>query len=233
MNALEVEHLSVQFGDVPVIRDLSFAVRAGSSLAIIGPNGAGKTALFRALIGAIPSRGTIRWAPGTRIGYVPQKLDIERHLPVTGGDLLRARATLASAPAAAIAAALARTGLAEPDLRKPIGTLSGGQFQRLLVAFALLARPTVLLLDEATAGIDDPGQARLNDTLRRLQAEEGVTVLHISHDLSVVSRDATEVLCLSGTHPCFGPPREVLTPAMLEQLYGQPLGYHVHDDHDA
>jgi zinc transport system ATP-binding protein len=89
--ALDVQHLSVRFGERRILTDLSFQVPAGSSLAILGPNGAGKTVLFRALIGSIPSDGSIVWAPGTRIGYVPQKLDIERDMPMTGLDLLRAR----------------------------------------------------------------------------------------------------------------------------------------------
>jgi zinc transport system ATP-binding protein len=98
-NILEVEHLSVHFGAVEVLKDLSFQVGTGNSLAVIGPNGAGKTVLFQALIGSVPSDGMVRWAPDIRIGYIPQKLDIERDVerdvPVTGMDLLRARASLA------------------------------------------------------------------------------------------------------------------------------------------
>jgi zinc transport system ATP-binding protein len=227
-NAVEVDHLSVRLGDVEILRDLSFSVPLASSLAVIGPNGSGKTVLFRALIGAIPHTGSVRWAPGTRIGYVPQKLDLDRDLPVTGRDLLLARARLASAPPTVIERALTRVGLAPDILNKLVGTLSGGQFQRLLVAFALLADPTVLLLDEPTAGVDEPGQERMNDTVRRLQTE-GVTVLLISHDLSVVFRFATNVLCLSREHTCFGIPRQVLTPEILAEVYGEPVGLIVHD----
>ncbi|MGE5731691.1 MAG: metal ABC transporter ATP-binding protein, partial [Gemmatimonas sp.] len=159
-NALEVEHLSVRLGDVEILRDLSFSVPKGSSLAVIGPNGSGKTILFRALIGAVPHEGTVRWAPDARIGYVPQRFDLERNLPVTGDDLLRARARLAAAQSSDIERVLSRVGLTREILGKAIGTLSGGQFQRLLMAFALLGDPTVLLLDEPTAGIDEPGQER-------------------------------------------------------------------------
>jgi zinc transport system ATP-binding protein len=227
-NAVEVDHLSVRLGDVDILRDLSFSVPIASSLAVIGPNGSGKTVLFRALIGALPHTGSVRWAPGTRIGYVPQKLDLDRDLPVTGRDLLLARARLASAPPGVIERALTRVGLAPDILNKLVGTLSGGQFQRLLMALALLADPTVLLLDEPTAGVDEPGQERMNDTVRRLQTE-GVTVLLISHDLSVVFRFATNVLCLSREHTCFGIPRQVLTPEILAEVYGEPVGLIVHD----
>lgn len=229
MDALEISHLTIRLAGTEVVRDLSLRVRAGACVAVIGPNGSGKTVLFRALIGALPYEGRIRWAPGTRIGYVPQKLDIERDLPITGRDLVGARARIATVPADDVERAIARVELTPEVLRRPIGILSGGQFQRLLVGCALLADPTVLLLDEATAGVDEPGQLRLNETVHGLQ-QEGVTVLLISHDLSVVFRYATDVLCLSRDHRCFGLPRQVLTPEVLQEVYGQPIGFHVHDD---
>jgi zinc transport system ATP-binding protein len=224
-----VDHLSVRLQNVEVIHHLSFSVAKGTSLAVIGPNGAGKTVLFRALIGALPHTGTVRWAADTRIGYVPQRLDLERDLPVTGDDLLLARTRLSSAARGAIDPVLARVGLVPDVLRKPIGTLSGGQFQRLLMALALLGDPTVLLLDEPTAGIDEPGQERVTETVRRLQ-EGGVTVLMISHELNVVYRFADNVLCLTRARAYFGAPRQVLTPELLEQIYGEPVAFHVHDD---
>lgn len=231
-NALEVDHLSVRLGDVEVLHDLSFSVPRGTSLAVIGPNGSGKTVLFRALIDAVPHSGTVRWADGTRIGYVPQRLDLERNLPVTGDDVLAARARLSGASRADVDRVLVRVGLARDVLRRPIGALSGGQFQRLLMGFALLGEPTVLLLDEPTAGIDEPGQERVTETVRRLQ-QDGVTVLMISHELNVVVRFATNVLCLTRHHTCFGVPRQVLTPELLSQVYGEPVGLYVHDDDDA
>jgi len=212
-----------------VIRDLSFSVPEGSTLAVIGPNGAGKTVLFRALVGSLPHAGTVEWAAGSRLGYVPQKLDLERDLPITGGDLLRARARLARASRSDVERALAQVGVGTEILRKLVGTLSGGQFQRLLIAFALLGNPTILLLDEPTAGVDEPGQEQLYETVHRLQTERGVTVLLISHELNIVFQHATNVLCLSREHTCFGAPRQVLTPQFLAQVYGAPVGLYVHD----
>ena len=228
-NALEVEHLSVGFGRIDVLHGLSFAVPDRGALAVIGPNGSGKTVLFRALIGAIPHRGAVRWAAGTRVGYVPQKLDIERDLPVTGLDLLRAKTAVTRTAKAEVSRALDLVGLA-PDLAgQPIGTLSGGQFQRLLLAFALVGRPTVLLFDEPTAGVDEPGEELLYATIRRLQEEEGLTLLLISHELSLVYRHATSVLCLGRGRPCFGPPREILTPERIAEMYGTPVKFHHHE----
>jgi zinc transport system ATP-binding protein len=227
-HALEVEKLSVRLGGTEVLRELSFSVRSGSALAVIGPNGAGKTVLFRALIGALPHGGVVRWAPGTRIGYVPQKLDIERDLPVTGRDFLRAKAHVSGAPGADLARALELVNLPPSAADLSIGAFSGGQFQRLLLASALMGKPTVLLFDEPTAGVDEPGEERLYEMIHRLQETERLTLLLISHELSVVYRYATNVLCLSREEPCFGPPEEILTPERIEQVYGTPLKYHHH-----
>jgi len=227
-NALEVEGLSVRLGTNEVLRALSFSVPAGSALAVIGPNGAGKTVLFRALIGALPHGGVVRWAPRTRIGYVPQKLDIERDLPVTGRDFLRAKAAVSGASGSEAARALELVNLPPGAADQPIGAFSGGQFQRLLLAAALMGGPTVLLFDEPTAGVDEPGEERLYEMIHRVQEAERLTLLLISHELSVVYRYATNVLCLSRDHPCFGPPEEILTPERIEQVYGTPLKYHHH-----
>lgn len=228
-NVLEVADISVRFGRTKILDRLSFEVPRGTALAVIGPNGAGKTVLFQALIGAIPHEGSIRWAKGTRIGYVPQKLDIERDLPVTGDDFLRAKAAVTGASPGELPRALELVSLAARVAAMPIGTLSGGQFQRLLVAAALVGQPTVLLLDEPTAGVDEPGQETMNETIERLRREQGLTVVLISHDLSVVYRYASNVLCLARGSACFGAPKTTLTPATLERLYGAPVGYHVHD----
>lgn len=231
--ALEVGDLSVAFGGSPVFAHLSFRVEPGTSLAIIGPSGAGKTVLFRALVGTVPSQGTIRFAPGTRLGYVPQKLDLQRDLPVTGLDFLTARADVSGVPPSDVTRVLALAGLDVRVARQPLGTLSGGQFQRLLVAFALMGHPTLLLVDEPTAGVDEPGEEGIYALFSRLQAEEGLTVLIISHELSLVYRYADAVLCLSRWGRFLGPPMEILTPEHLQQVYGAPVRYHHHEGHAA
>jgi zinc transport system ATP-binding protein len=227
---LEVEHLSVSFARTQVFGDLSFSVSEGDALAVIGPNGSGKTVLFKALIGAIPFGGSIRWAAGTRIGYVPQKLDLERDLPITGDDFLRAKAAVLKAPGDEVRRAIDLVNLPPALAAMPIGTLSGGQFQRLLLAFALLGHPTVLLCDEPTAGVDEPGEEGLYAMIHRLQQQQGLTVVLISHELNIVYRYATSVLCLSRGRATIGPPLEILTPERLQEVYGTPMKFHHHVD---
>jgi zinc transport system ATP-binding protein len=227
-NVLEVRDLSVRFGATRVLNDLTFDVRRGMSLAIIGPNGVGKSVLLRALLGSLPSEGDIRWRPPAQIGYVPQKLDLERDLPMTGIDLLRARLALAGESQANIGHMLDVVGLSRITADRLIGTYSGGQFQRLLIAFALLGDPNVLMLDEPTAGVDEPGQEQLNVLIHRVQRDQHLTVLFISHDFSAVYREADCVLCLGHEQVFLGPPRDILTPEVLEQAYGMPLRYHLH-----
>lgn len=229
---LDVRQLSVRFGRRHVLRDLTFNVERGTSLAILGPNGAGKTVLFRSLVGAMPFEGTVRWAAGTRIGYVPQKLDLERDIPITGLDFLTARTALARGTRTNIPRVLELVGIPPDVANQPIGVLSGGQFQRLLLAFALVGDPNALLLDEPTAGVDEPGQEQINELVSILQRDHALTVLFISHELTVVSRYATNVLCLSHDIACFGPPRTVLTPDLLRDMYRTDVHYHVHDHVD-
>ena len=228
--ALEVRDLSVGFGDTRVLQNVTFTLQQGASLAIIGPNGAGKSVLLRALLGSIQSHGRIRWSASARIGYVPQKLDIERNLPMTGFDLLRARIALAPQSRVRVDDTLNRVGLSPDSAEQLLGTFSGGQFQRLLIAFALLGEPNVLMFDEPTAGVDEPGQDQLELLIHRLHDEQRLTILFISHDLSVVSKDADRVLCLGHRHEYFlGPPTEILKPEILQEAYGMPLRFHVHE----
>jgi len=229
---LTVRSLGVRFGQTEVLRDLSFSVPESSTVAVIGPNGSGKTALFKALIGALPSTGTLAWAPGTRIGYVPQRLDLERDLPLSGRDFLNAKAALVGASPGDVKRATQLVNLGRSVALRPIGSLSGGQFQRLLLAFALLGHPNVLLFDEPTTGIDEPGEELLYATVERLQHEEKLTLIFISHELSLVYRMAALVLCLGRRGvSCFGPPRQILTPDTLERTYGAPVDHYLHDVH--
>lgn len=230
---LIVKDLAVFFDGEPALRPVNFSLDAGDSFAIIGPNGAGKSVLIKALMGIVPHTGTITWASGVTIGYVPQKIDADRHLPINLGNLLAAKAALLKLPARAIDEIGKTVGLSEKILATPIGHLSGGQFQRALIAFALLGKPSVLILDEPTASIDKPGEEQVYELIHRLQDTYGMTIILVSHDLNFVYRYSTKVLCLNSTGAlCFGTPDEALTPAILEKLYGSAKFYHhIHDDH--
>ncbi|MBI2035620.1 MAG: metal ABC transporter ATP-binding protein [Candidatus Liptonbacteria bacterium] len=230
---LEVKNLFVRFGDDLIIDNLSFDVAKGEHLTIIGPNGSGKTTLFRALIDTIPHQGEVIWALDTIIGYIPQKLDIERNVPLSLYDFLQSKNSgLKGIGDGEIKDCLKLVNLPEDILGKPLGALSGGQFQRALVTFALIGSPTVLLFDEPTAGIDQPSEEQIYDTLHRLQDERGVTIITISHDLSLVHRHAHKVLCLNRRKICYGLPEEVLDKQTLSRLYGtehHKFFHHIHD----
>jgi zinc transport system ATP-binding protein len=225
---LSVQALSIQFDNRSVIHNLSFAVDAGDNVAIIGPNGAGKTVLLKALLGLLPFRGEIRWSPGVKLGYVPQKVAADRQMPIRVHDLLAAKAHVLKLAAGSVEAVATLVGLTSEVLNASIGIISGGQFQKVLIAFALLGEPNVLLFDEPTASLDELAEERVYELVERLQQERHLTVLLVSHDLSIVYRAANKVLCVSKDTVCFGPPREVLTPATLEAMYSAPPKFFLH-----
>jgi zinc transport system ATP-binding protein len=225
---LSVRRLKIAFGSRVVIQDLSFELSAGNCLAILGPNGSGKTVLLKALLNLLPYEGEIRWSPEARLGYVPQRIAADRQLPLTLKDLLAAKAAFLNLPAKELDQLSSDLGLTQEVLDASIGQLSGGQFQKALIAFALLGKPNVLLFDEPTASLDELTEERVYEMLHFLQEEKGITVLLVSHDLSVVYRYADMVLCLSKGRPCMGPPKEILTPEMLEDLYAAPPKYFRH-----
>jgi len=224
---LSIKDLSVAFDGTSVLKNLSFELGRGENLAVIGPNGSGKTVLVRVLLGLAPHTGKITWTPNLRLGYVPQKIDADRHLPLTARNLLEAKADLQRIPRTEIAKTVAAVGLTEENLKTPVGHLSGGQFQRALIAFALLGKPDVIIFDEPTASVDLPREEQIYELLHRLQDEYGMTSIVVSHDLSFVYRYASKVLCLNVQNVCFGTPEEALTPEVLKKLYGgEPKFYH-------
>ena len=225
---LAVEQLSIVLSGIAILHDLNFVVRRGQTLAIIGPNGCGKTVLLKALLKLLPYQGKITWAPGVRIGYVPQKVAADRQMPLLVRDLLAATARILRLPASAVKTACAQAAMSAELLDSGIGVISGGQFQKVLIASSLLGEPDVLLFDEPTASLDELEEERIYELLDRLQAERGLTVLMVSHDLSIVHRTADLVLCLSRGTTCLGAPDKVLTPELLEAAYGAPQRYYRH-----
>lgn len=230
---LKVKKLTIKLSDVIIVDELSFEVEKGEHLTIIGPNGSGKTTLFKALINTIPFQGEINWSSNTKIGYVPQKLDIERDLPLSLYDFLRASsAGVLKIIDKDIKECLELVHIEKVVLNQKLGTLSGGQFQRALVAFALLGNPDVLLFDEPTSGIDQPSEEQIYETLHRIQDEKGVTIITISHDLSLVHRHSDKVLCLNKRGICYGAPEAALDHDTISKLYGTEHHKYFHHTHD-
>lgn len=221
---LDVKNLSVTIDSHEILRDISFQVTRGEALAIIGPNGAGKTMLFRALLGLIPYQGAITWEKNIRIGYVPQKFFIERGAPLLVQEFFLLQADRFLLPRRNfidhLEHELRLVGLPRGILQKQLGELSGGELQRLLVSWAMLTHPDVVLFDEPTAGIDVGFEETIYNLIGRMQHERGITVLLISHDLNVVYRHAERVLCINKKMVCHGSPHEVLNPRELADLYG-------------
>jgi len=231
MNRLEVKNLSVSADGNQLLEGLDLELAAGDRLVIIGPNGAGKTVFLKALLGLMPYTGEIKWAPDVRIGYVPQKIDADRHLPITYKDLFVSKAHVAGESADRIDEIAASVGLTKKILETPVGRLSGGQFQLGLIAFALIGKPNMLILDEPTASVDEPGEEHIYDLIDRLQQQYGLSVITVTHDISFVDRHATKVLCLNRRSICVGAPT-ILTPEILAEVYGESQAfYHHHHDH--
>ncbi|CUH40395.1 Zinc import ATP-binding protein ZnuC [Jannaschia seosinensis] len=217
MSLLTIEGLDVRYDGRRVLHDVDLSIDSGEIITVVGPNGSGKSTLLRTVIGAVrPSGGRIIHRPGLRIGYVPQKLPVDRSLPMT---VRRFMALPDAAPKAAVEAALARADVAE-IASSQLATLSGGQMQRVLLARALLNDPHLLILDEPTQGLDQPGTASFYQRIAAIRAETGCAVLMVSHDLHVVMAASDRVICLNGHVCCDGRPEYVASAPAYRALFG-------------
>ncbi|MBI4517253.1 MAG: ABC transporter ATP-binding protein [Deltaproteobacteria bacterium] len=234
--ALELQDVAVDLDGRRVLWDISFAVAPGRFLGIIGPNGAGKTTLLRVILGLIePARGSVRVLGrpprqlGRRmhqIGYVPQRRDFDPRFPVTVRDVVMMGRSghiwlwgwARREDWEQVDAMIALVGLAGQADRL-IGEISGGEQQRAFLARALCTHTRVLLLDEATTGLDLPAQHDLYALLLRLRRELSLTVIAVSHDLLALGGHADELLCINGTAHIHGNPRMVLHSHQLREAY--------------
>ncbi len=200
-----------------LIDNVDIDVHEREIVTVIGPNGAGKTTLVKALMSLLPAdAGELHKRPGLRIGYVPQRFDVERALPMTVERFLilgdrRHRAK--------VAGVLAEVG-AEQIASRQLAELSGGELQRVALARALIGNPQLLVLDEPVSGVDYTGEAELYDLIGRLRDHRGLGVLLVSHDLHVVMASSDRVVCLSRHVCCSGVPETVAGHPEYVQLFG-------------
>jgi len=224
---LKVKNLTVKLDDEKIFDNLSFNVKKGEFLTILGPNGSGKTVLLKALLGLLPYFGKITWSDEVKIGYVPQGLTQlkVKNLPLLVEEFF----SLKKIKESEIDKLLTLVGIKDKAfLRKRIGNLSGGQFQRMLLIWALSSNPNVLLFDEPTTGVDISGEETVYNLLHNLWKNKKMTILLITHDLNVVYKYSTDVLCISKENFYQNKPHEVLLPEMLEKIYKAPVKYYQH-----
>ena len=246
-NILQVKNLTVELDNEKIINNLSFQVKKGEFLTILGPNGSGKTVLLRTLLGLIPKyTGEIIWQDNVKIGYLPQGLTHlkVKNLPLSVEEFLSLKKLKHNKIRKSLdfdgrwksldfdekVELLKLVGIDNQNiLKKKIGNLSGGQFQRMLMAWALSGNPDILLFDEPTVGVDVRGEKTIYRLLRKLQKEQNLTIILITHDLNVVFKYSTDVLCVSKDNICHATPKEVLFPEKLKEIYGMPIKFYKHN----
>lgn len=231
---LSVFNLKVTLNNNIILNNVNFNVKEKETLAIIGPNGSGKTTLFHTLLGLVPYQGKIEWKKGVKIGYVPQRINIDYDLPLTTLDFFRLKDTNKEE----IDFALSTVGFEEDKphkghlddhiLNEKIGVLSGGELQRVMIAWALIGNPDILLFDEPTSGVDISAEETIYSLLHRLQTNRKLAILLISHDLHIVYKYANNVLCLNTKEICYGPPNQTLNQESLDKLFGGNVGLYEH-----
>lgn len=202
---LQISDLNVSFGEHLIIKNFNLDLKRDATLAVVGPNGSGKSVLFKAILNLIPYQGKIEWASDVKVGYVPQKISIPSDLPLTVIEFLK----LKENDMGKINKRLIDVGFkakathVHHDVRvlgTKLSSLSGGELQRILVAYALLGDPNVLLLDEPTAGVDIEGEETFYSLFERLQKDVDLTILFISHDSQVVNKYADKIVELMHKH---------------------------------
>ena len=214
---IEVSNLNVAYGRKKVLKDVNLTLSKNEIVTIVGPNGSGKTTLFKSIIGSVPiTSGKVFIKPNLKIGYVPQVLNIDRSMPLTverflklaknrnDQGLLRAKQVLGS----------------DDLLSNQISNLSAGQLQRVLLGHALMNEPDILLLDEATRGLDQPGSAAFYKKIEEIRDTTGCSILMISHDLHVVMSASNRVICLNGHICCQGEPKSVASSPEYKAMFG-------------
>ena len=217
MGLVKINNMTVELEGHVALTDVSMTISKGEIVTIVGPNGSGKSTLLRTIVGALlPTSGTITIKPECNIGYVPQKLHIDATLPITVERFLNLPKKNS---AKSIKDTLKLVGIQNVENRQMVG-LSGGQFQRVLLARAILNKPDLLILDEATQGLDQMGAASFYKLIEDLRQTLGCAVLMVSHELHVVMSASDRVFCLNGHVCCHGTPDIVASDPEYRALFG-------------
>ncbi len=227
---LQVKNLTVRLDNNIIINNLSFSVQTGEFLTILGPNGAGKSVLIKVLLGLLPYQGEIHWYQKLPIAYLPQGLNqlLTKGMPLTINDFFNLKKNIPDHKT--IIKFLNLVGLNKNILSQTASSLSGGQFQRMLIAWSLIANPKIIFLDEPTTGIDIGGGLTIYTLLKKIQRQRQLTIFVVSHDLHIVSKYSSHVLCLNNQERlCFGKPQDIMNTKTLMDIFGK--GIKLYDHH--
>lgn len=217
MSLIAAKAVSVTYGGNTVLDRVDLAIEAGEIVTLVGPNGSGKSTLVKVLLGVIaPNSGEITRQPGLTVGYVPQKLHIDGNFPLTVARFLALPTRASNAQVARVSALTGINALS----RQQMTSLSGGQFQRVLLARALLTDPALLVLDEPTQGLDQNGEAAFYELIEQVRQETGAGIFMVSHDLHVVMSASDRVICLNRHVCCAGAPSVVSEAPEYRALFG-------------
>lgn len=229
---VEAKNIGVYRGGRWLIRNVDLAVRPGEIVTLIGPNGSGKSTSAKVALGIIkPDAGSVTRKPDLRVGYVPQKLSVDWTMPLSVERLMTLTGHQSSTAIKVALAEVEISHLAKADVQN----LSGGEFQRALIARALIRKPDLLVLDEPVQGVDFSGEMALYDLISRIRERIGCGILLISHDLHVVMAKTDTVICLNGHVCCHGTPQSVSANPEYLRLFGaraaETIAVYAHD-HD-
>ena len=226
---LSVKDCSVTLGGSQILDGVTWEVRPGTLHALVGPNGAGKTTLIRCIMGGMPHQGEIKiqYQGGSQIGYVPQLLEFDHTLPITVSDfitiMLKDKPIFLGRGKKVRKRALEALELTESDhlIDRLIGSLSGGELRRVLLAQALLPLPQLLILDEAASNVDEFGARIFENLLLRLKEEHKLTILMVSHDLNMIRRSADWITGINRTVTFDGPNQAFCNLGKIGELFGE------------